>query len=245
MNRALEIEGLSAKYAEHTVLQDIDLCVALGEWFALLGPNGSGKTSLLRCMAGVLAPSAGRVRVCGHPMQGAAPAAKQQIGYACAVEQLPGLLTGAQCLEVYAAAKGRDDIDAQILSLAEQLRFTEFLHRSVDTYSLGTRQKLCVLLALLGAPQLIILDETFNGLDPASALRVKRHLRALANEGQCAIVLATHALDIVERYADRAALLINGRIAKNWTSDDLAAMRGEGVASLETAMAAAMETSDQ
>jgi len=91
---------------------------------------------------------------------------------------LPGLLTGRQCLEVYAAAKGLAAIDADVLELAEAFTFTGMLDRFVAAYSLGTKQKLAVLLALLGDPVLVVLDEAFNGLDPASALVLKRHRRA-------------------------------------------------------------------
>src|SRR6185437_5854066 len=102
---------------------------------------------------------------------------------------------------------------ADVLQLADELRFTSMLDLFVDTCSLGTRQKLAVLCGLLGSPGLIVLDEAFNGLDPASALVLKRHLRARVSDGRCAVVLPTHDLDIVEHYADRAALLLSGKIA--------------------------------
>lgn len=238
---ALEIRGLQARYGRKVVLNDIHLDLAPGEWFALLGPNGSGKSSLLHCVADRMAPCAGEVRIAGHSLRNHPIEAKRRLGYACAPERLPALLTGRQCLEVYAAAKELREIDATVLDLAEKLRFTAYLDAAVDTYSLGTRQKLSVLLALLGAPRLLVLDETFNGLDPASALTLKRHLQALLQRGECAVFLATHSLDIVEHYASRAALLVNGRIAQTWNREGLDALRGEGADSLELALAAAAE----
>ncbi|MGH8150208.1 MAG: ABC transporter ATP-binding protein, partial [Steroidobacteraceae bacterium] len=107
----------------------------------------------------------------------------------------------------------------------------------VDTYSLGTRQKLCVLLALVGAPRLIVLDEAFNGLDPDSSRTLKRDLRERVAAQRASVVLATHALDVVERYADRAALLLSGRIVHEWRSEALAALR-ETPEGLEGAVAA-------
>jgi ABC-type multidrug transport system ATPase subunit len=101
-----------------------------------------------------------------------------QLGYGCAPDVLPALLTARQCLEVHASAKGLSAIGDDLLILADELRFTPYLEAFVDTLSLGTRQKLAVLLALVGDPLLIVLDEAFNGLDPASALILKRHLRA-------------------------------------------------------------------
>jgi ABC-type multidrug transport system ATPase subunit len=116
-------------------------------------------------------------------------------------------------------------------------KLTQFLDRFVDTYSLGTRQKLAVLLALIGAPRLIVLDEAFNGLDPASARSLKRHLRGLVDARRASVLLATHALDVVERYADRAALMLSGSIAQVWGAEDMSAFRDSG--GLEEAVSAA------
>ncbi|MGH8140260.1 MAG: ATP-binding cassette domain-containing protein [Steroidobacteraceae bacterium] len=125
--------------------------------------------------------------------------------------QLPGLLTGRQCLEIYAASKKLSTIDSDVMMLAESLSFTSMLDRFVDTYSTGARQKLAVLLALVEDPKLIALDETFNGLDPASALALRLYLRERVSSGRSSVLLATHALDLVERYATRAALLLAGK----------------------------------
>jgi ABC-2 type transport system ATP-binding protein len=148
-------------------------------------------------------------------------------------------LTARQCLEVHAAAKGLPAVGADLLALADELRFTPFLESFVDTLSLGTRQKLAVLLALLGDPLLIVLDEAFNGLDPASALTLKRHLRERLRRRGGALLLATHSLDIVEHYADRAAVLIDGRLKRVWSKDELQRLRVQQV-DFEGALAAAI-----
>lgn len=238
---ALSVQHLHAGYEKHRVLIDVNLTVARGEWVALLGPNASGKTTLLHCVVGMMAPASGSIVVCGYALQGAGQSAKSKLGFACAPDKLPGLLTGRQCLEVYAAAKGLSSISAQVLQLAERFQYMTMLDRFVEAYSLGTRQKLAVLLALLGDPELVVLDEAFNGLDPASALALKHYLRERVSSGQCSVLLATHALDIVERYADRAALLLNGRIAHEWRKDELAAMRAKSEEGFEAALAAVAE----
>ncbi len=236
---ALQVRSLHAGYDKLVVLSGVDLEISRGEWLALLGPNASGKTTLLHCIAGMLVPSAGGIAICGCPLRQDAMGAKRQLGFGCAPEALPGLLTGRQCLEVYAAAKGLAAIDADVLELAGQFAFTDMLDRFVGSYSLGTRQKLAVLLALLGEPALVVLDEAFNGLDPASALVLKRHLRSRVSAGRCAVLLATHALDVVERYSDRAVLLLGGRIARQWSGQELAALRAMPGEGLEAALAAA------
>lgn len=235
---ALNIEHLHAGYEKHRVLEDVSLTVARGEWVALLGPNASGKTTLLHCVVGMMTPTSGAITVCGQSLRDNPSSAKGKLGFACAPDRLPGLLTGRQCLEIYAAAKGLSSISADVLQLAERLQYMPMLDRFVDAYSLGTRQKLAVLLALLGDPELVVLDEAFNGLDPASALALKHFLRDRVSQGKCSVLLATHALDIVERYADRAALLLNGRIAHEWRKEELAAMRAKSEEGFEAALAA-------
>jgi ABC-2 type transport system ATP-binding protein len=236
---ALHVGSLHAGYGKLAVLSGVDLEVARGEWLALLGPNASGKTTLLHCIAGMLLPSAGSISIGGRSLRQEALGAKAQLGFGCAPERLPDLLTGRQCLEVYAAAKTLAAIDAEVLELAEAFAFTGMLDRFVASYSLGTKQKLAVLLALLGEPALVVLDEAFNGLDPASALVLKRHLRARVSAGRCGVILATHALDVVERYSDRAVLLLEGRIARDWSREELAALRAMPGEGLEAALAAA------
>ena len=235
----LHVRSLHAGYGKLTVLAGVDLEISRGEWLALLGPNASGKTTLLHCIAGMLVPSAGSISICGQSLRQDALAAKGRLGFGCAPERLPGLLTGRQCLEVYAAAKSLAAIDPDVLELAEAFAFTGMLDRFVASYSLGTKQKLAVLLALLGEPALVVLDEAFNGLDPASALVLKRHLLTRASAGRCGVLLATHALDVVERYSDRAVLLLDGRIAREWSREQLAALRAMPGEGLEAALAAA------
>lgn len=239
----LQVRSLHAGYDKLVVLSGVDLEIARGEWLALLGPNASGKSTLLHCIAGLLVPSAGSIAICGHSLRQDALGAKGQLGFGCAPERLPGLLTGRQCLEVYAAAKNLAAIDQGVLELAEAFAFTRMLDRFVASYSLGTRQKLAVLLALLGEPALVTLDEAFNGLDPASALVLKKHLRARVSAGRCGVLLATHALDVVERYSDRAVLLLDGRIARQWGREELAALRAMPGEGLEAALAAASAVS--
>ncbi len=235
----LEVRDVHARYGRREVLKGVSLQVRRGEWFCLLGPNGVGKSTLLHCIGGRLAPAAGEVRICGNLVATQAPDAKRSLGYACVPEQLPDLLTGRQCLEVYASAKELSSIDSDVVELCGALRLTRHLDEFVDTYSLGTRQKLCILLALLGEPSLIVLDEAFNGLDPASALVVKRHMQRRLADQRCGLLLATHSLDIVEHYADKAALLLDGRIAREWSQPEIAAMRRDGADTLEEILATA------
>lgn len=240
---ALQVSDLRAGYGERAVLCGVDLRIARGEWVVLLGANGSGKSTLLDVCVGRLAPTAGSVQVGGASIEGEALAAKRRLGYAIAPERLPPLLSARECFAVQAAAKGLPAIDAPVLELAAGLRLEPWLDDAVALMSYGTRQKLGVLLALLGEPQLIVLDETFNGLDPASGLLLKRHLRDRVDAGRCGVLLATHALDIAEHWADRVLLLHEGRLVHEWTRAELQRLRTSADGGLEVALAAQIAAS--
>lgn len=237
----LDVRRVHARYGKQDILRGVSLQIFAGEWFCLLGPNGVGKSTLVRCIGGAVTPTAGDLQIAGHSVVTEPIAAKRRLGFACAPEQLPGLLTGAQCLETFAHAKGLRELDADVRELATGLRFDRYLDQFVDTYSLGTRQKLCVLMALLGEPAVIVLDEAFNGLDPASALLVKHHLQRRLSAGRGCVLLATHSLDIVEHYADKAALLIDGRIVREWRETEIAGLREQGANAFEAALASAAD----
>jgi ABC-2 type transport system ATP-binding protein len=237
----LDVRQVHATYGKQDILRGVSLRIHAGEWFCLLGPNGVGKSTLVRCISGAVTPTEGDLQIAGKSVVKEPIEAKRRLGFACAPEQLPDLLTGTQCLETFAHARGLREIDADVLELATELRFDRYLNQFVDTYSLGTRQKLCVLLALLGEPSVIVLDEAFNGLDPASALVVKRYLQRRLAAGRGCVLLATHSLDIVEHYADKAALLIDGRIVREWTDAQIASLRQQGANAFEAALASAAD----
>ncbi|MCW5578459.1 MAG: ABC transporter ATP-binding protein, partial [Dokdonella sp.] len=234
---ALRLRGVDVQRGARRVLRGVELELARGHWLALLGANGSGKSTLLDACVGRLVPAAGEIAIAGHALQAQPLAAKRALGYAIAAELLPELLSARECLQVQALAKGLARIDAEVLELADRLGLAPWLDTAVALLSYGTRQKLGALIALLGEPALVVLDETFNGLDPASALLLKRHLHERVETRRCAVLLATHALDIAARWADRVALLHEGRIAHAWTRDELAAAAATGL-DLEQLLAA-------
>lgn len=236
MSNVLEIRGLRAGYGPRVVLENISITLAPGDWFVLLGPNGCGKSTLLDCVVSRLTPASGEILIGGYSLARNSYEAKLKLGYGCAPDALPSLLTSRQCLEVHAAAKAVGAVGDDLFELADELRFTPYLESFVDTLSLGTRQKLAVLLALVGDPLLIVLDEAFNGLDPASALILKRHLRVRIQRRGGALLLATHSLDILEHYADCAGVLIEGQLKHEWRKDDLRQLR-ESHGDFEAALA--------
>lgn len=240
MTPVLHLDALTCGHAGQPVLQGIDLELPRGEFVALIGPNGSGKTTLLHCVAGLLRPQSGRVLIDGIDIAHDPHGAKSHLGFAIDPGQLPSLLTGSECLRLFAAARALPAIPAATLALAEALTLSPMLERRIGQYSLGTRQKLGIVLGLLGEPPLLLLDEPLNGLDPASAYALKRHLHHLTRERGCTVLLATHALDVAERYISGAALLLDGRLRRRWVRAELDAIRADPQQSLEQAMVAAL-----
>jgi len=239
MTALLRATGLRVAYGDVRVLDGIDLEIARGEFVALIGPNGAGKTTLLHAIAGTAPLCGGTVDIAGHDPAKAPRGAKQAIGLAVDPPNLPALLTGRECLALFAGARGLPVIPPATLALGETLSLTHVLDRRIASYSLGMRQKLGILLGLIGEPPLLLLDEPFNGLDPRSALAFKSHLIATIARGGASVLLATHSLDIAERHATRVVLLMDGYVRRSWDAGELATMREHPGLSLEKAMAEA------
>ncbi|MGQ0800337.1 MAG: ATP-binding cassette domain-containing protein [Pseudomarimonas sp.] len=236
MSLVLQVTDLHVAYADHTVLQGVNLHLVGGELAGLIGPNGSGKSTLIRAIAGSQPMTRGEVWIGGENLRDAPLQARARLGFAIEPERLPRLLTGRQCIELLHELRGEQASIDSSWSVAEQLRLTPWLSKAVYTYSLGTRQKLAIVQALIGAPSLIVLDEVLNGLDPLAAFALKHELRARVDAG-AAVLLATHGLDVAERLLDRALLLLDGRIAEDWDASALATFRADPEGGLEHAVA--------
>ncbi len=234
----LQIDDLGLSYGPRRVLHHLNWQIGSGQLVALIGPNGSGKTSLLRSVAGAVAVQNGRILVDGHVA--GSESARQALGYAVSVEVLPAELSLSDCIQLLAQVRGVAGLDAPTQALADRFGLAQWWHTPVEACSLGTRQKLSVLLALLGAPRLIVLDESLNGLDPASARHLKRHLRERVDGDGSSVILATHGLSATEHDVDRVALLLDGQIAHQWTQAELHSARERGE-SLEDLVADRME----
>lgn len=237
MTGLLRAVNLHVAFGEERALRGIDLEMARGEFVALIGPNGSGKTTLLKAIVGMVSLAAGTVSIGGHDLASAPRDAKALAGFAVDPAALPELLTGRECLALFAGARGMARTPPATFALGELLSVTHVLDRRVASYSLGMRQKLGILLGLLGEPPLLLLDEPFNGLDPRSALAFKEHLAALVVDAGASVLFATHSLDVVERHATTALLLLEGRLCHRWNAGELAELRTRPGRSLEQAMA--------
>ena len=244
----LEVEGLRKEYRRARgrpvlALDGLDLAVPEGGVFGFLGPNGSGKTTTIRCLLGLARPSAGRCRVLGADSQGELPGVIRRVG---SLVETPGLFPGLSGRRNLALLGRLDGIgSAAVGKVLEQVALAERADDPVRSYSLGMRQRLGIGIALLKDPELLVLDEPANGLDPAGIKEVRELLKGLGAEGRTVFV-SSHILGEVQQTCDRVAILSRGRCVRSGPVDEvLSAGRATRLvvrlADLEAGMAALAE----
>lgn len=232
MSAVIEIRGLRKTYQRvgkppTVALSGLDLDVPAGGVFGFLGPNGSGKTTTIRCLLGLAPSFEGQARLFGEDVRSGLPAVIHRMG---AIVESPSLFpgfSGYRNLELLATIAGmpRSAIDAAI----ERVGLTGREGDRVGSYSLGMKQRLAIAATLLKEPELLILDEPANGLDPAGIREIRLLVRALADEGRTVFV-SSHQLGEIQQVADRVAILRNGRcVVQGTVHDVLAGAGGAGV----------------
>jgi ABC-2 type transport system ATP-binding protein len=219
---AISLTGVRKSFGETVVLDGVDLAVEQGTVFALLGPNGSGKTTIVRILSTLIAADAGELRVAGHDVRADARGVRAAIGVTGQFSAVDDLLTGEENLRLMADLKhlGRDAGRARVAELLERFDLVDAAGRSASTYSGGMRRRLDLAMTLVGSPQVIFLDEPTTGLDPRSRRTMWDSIRELV-AGGVTIFLTTQYLDEADQLADRIAVLDGGRIVAMGTADDL------------------------
>ena len=211
MTATVQVRGLTKRYRTVTALDDVSLELTAGRVHLLVGPNGAGKTTLLRVLAGLARPTEGSVRILGRPFYSLQRPA-QVVGACLDPIRLPSLRSGRQHLACLTTAarlplrRADDVLDMVGLPAAVAAR-------RAGTYSLGTRQRLTLAAALLGDPQVIVLDEPTTGLDVHGVAWLRRQLREWASAGRTVLV-ASHSLTELAPMADRVLVLDRGRLAR-------------------------------
>ena len=209
----IELDCVTRNFGRKTAVDGLTLSIPPGELFAFLGPNGAGKTTTIKMLTGLLRPTSGTVRVCGHNIADDARRVARLLGYV-PDEPIPyGKLSGREFLEFVAQMREMpaDDIVARIERETHNLQLDEFLDSLVETYSHGMRQRLCLASALLHDPAVLVVDEPTVGLDPRSVRMVKDILRGRADAGTT-VFMSTHTLSIAEEIADRIGIVDRGRL---------------------------------
>jgi ABC-2 type transport system ATP-binding protein len=219
---AISAVGVGKAFGDLVVLDGVDLAVEPGSVFALLGPNGAGKTTMVRILATLLEPDHGEIRVAGHDLACEPDAVRDAIGVTGQFSAIDELLTGRENLALMADLHhlARDDAGHRIGELLERFGLVDAGGRLAVTYSGGMRRRLDLAMTLIGAPQIIFLDEPTTGLDPRSRRTVWDIVRSLASDGTT-VFLTTQYLEEADQLADRVAILDRGRIVAQGTTQEL------------------------
>lgn len=238
---ALRLERVGRRFGAHEALVDLDLAVAPGECVGLVGRNGAGKTTTLRIAAGLLPPSSGRVTLFGLDPEREPVAVKRRLGLVAQDDELFGALTAVQFLELVGRLHRRErrEIAARSAELFELLEIDAPAGHVLSELSFGTRKKVALAAAILPGPELLLLDEPFEGLDPIAGRCVRLLIEDLTRAG-VAILLSSHQLGQVERLAERTLLIERGRVVASGTLAELRAAH-PGTDDLETLLAALVD----
>ncbi|WP_040833069.1 ABC transporter ATP-binding protein [Nocardia brevicatena] len=208
--------GLTKRYGDHTAVDGVDMWVRAGEVYGFLGPNGAGKTTTLRMLVGLVAPSAGTATIFGHAPGD--PVVLRRIGVLIEGPGCYPYLSGRDNLRVLARYRGlgRDAVEEALARVGLTARADD----RYRTYSLGMKQRLGVGAALLGNPDLLVLDEPTNGLDPAGMAEMRALIAELAADGHT-VLLSSHMLSEVQEICDRVGVISRGRLLAQSTVTEL------------------------
>jgi len=218
---AVETSGLTKRFGANVAVNGVDLRIPRGCAFGYLGPNGAGKTTLIRVLLGLTRADAGTMRLLGHDVPKHRDVALARVGAIVDEPRFHGHLTGRENLRVLAAAREPAAMD-RVGAALDRVGMSGRADDRVSKYSMGMRQRLGVAACLLGDPQLLILDEPMNGLDPAGMRDMRDMIGSLVAEGRT-VVLSSHLLDEVERTCDAIAIVDEGRIIRQGPISELLA----------------------
>ena len=215
----VETDGLTKRFGDRLAVDGVDLRIPRGSAFGYLGPNGAGKTTLIRVLLGLTSATSGSTRLLGRPMPMEREEALARVGAIVEEPRFHPFLTGRENLRIVAAARGRA-AHARIAGALDRVGLAQRADDRVSSYSLGMRQRLGVARCLLADPELLILDEPMNGLDPAGMEEMRFMIRQLVDEGRT-VVLSSHLLDEIEKTCDAVAIVDQGRVVVQGSIDDL------------------------
>lgn len=217
---AIQVHGLEKSYKELNVLRGVDVDVARGSIFALLGSNGAGKTTVVKILSTLLKADAGSARVNGFDVATQAADVRESISLTGQFAAVDEILSGRENLVLIARLRHLKNPNAIADDLLGRFSLTEAGGRRVATYSGGMRRRLDIAMSLIGNPPVVFLDEPTTGLDPHGRIEVWQAVKELA-KGGTTVLLTTQYLDEAEHLADRIAILHEGRILVNGTLDEL------------------------
>ena len=230
MPHALDVQGLTVHYGSRRAVAELSFTIAAGEIVAMLGPNGAGKSTALAAIAGAMRPTSGGIAISGHDLAQAPLEARRRIGFADQPPSLYEFFSVREHLAFIADAKQLEDSRTE--EILEQLGLCGIGDRLCRELSFGMRQRVSLAAALIGKPDVILLDETLNGLDPHAARRARAVVRAEAERG-AAVLMSTHLLEVEQRLCHRIMIVDSGRVRVDMAGAELDELATKGPDAVE------------
>ena len=216
---AVSTASLVRRYGDVLAVDGLDLRVEPGEIYGFLGLNGAGKTTTIRMLLGMIKPTSGGCELLGAPVRRGGRGPWDRVGY---LVDAPAPYPGLTVLEnLHSAARLRGVPDAAVARAVERLGLEPYVHRKARSLSQGNRQRLGLATALFHEPELVILDEPANGLDPAGVVEVRELLRSLAADQGVTVLMSSHILAEVDRLATRIGIIHRGRLIEELSTEEM------------------------
>ncbi|MCY0859796.1 MAG: ABC transporter ATP-binding protein [Sulfolobaceae archaeon] len=218
MNYSIIVEDLWKRYGSENILNGISINVEKGGITALLGPNGSGKTTTIRIIVGLIFPDRGKVEILGHnPFRD--KDLFKKVGYVQEIPNLPGFFTARQLLEFSASMKGVSR--SEVRRVLELVELKDVENKKIAKFSKGMVQRLAIAEALLGSPEVLILDEPYMGTDPIITMHIRDLIRRISKEYGVSVLMTSHIMEDVKELAQDIYVIYKGRIIFHGTKEDL------------------------
>lgn len=224
----IEVNALRKQFGQLTAIEDISFTARAGQIFGLLGPNGAGKSTTINCIAGLLTPTSGTVRVRGHDVVGEPLAAREKLGVVPQEIALYEDLTARENLRFWGGAYGLRGkrLDERVNAVLSEIGLQDRANETPENYSGGMKRRLNFGCGIVHEPEVLLLDEPTVGVDPQSRERLLDRVRAQVDAGAC-VLYTTHYMEEAEAICDRLAIIDHGRIIAHGTVDELRSMMGE------------------
>ena len=242
----IELTHLVKEFGDLKAVDDLSLTVGKGEFFAVLGPNAAGKTTTIKMLVGLIAPTTGTAKVCGYDVQTEPIEVRKRLAYVPDFPFLYDKLTPWEFLRFTGQLfhMSEKDIETRTRDLIPRFSLEPYLRKNIESLSHGTRQRIAIVSALMHNPEVFVLDEPMVGLDPHHQYILKEVLKERAAEGMT-VFLSTHQLSVAEEVADRIGIVHMGKLVAVGTEEELHNLGGEDNAELEaTFLALTREESD-
>lgn len=219
----LTVSNLTKNFGSIQAVKEVSFSVKKGEVLGFLGPNGAGKSTSMRMITGFIPPTSGTATICGHDITKDSVAAKQCVGYLPENAPLYNNMTVTEFLNFIAKIRGfnGDNLKAKVDAVIAKSRLEPVANQSIETLSKGYRQRTCFAQAILHDPQVLIMDEPTDGLDPNQKFVVREMIKDMAPDK--VIIVSTHILEEVDAVCGRAIIISDGKIVANGTPDELRA----------------------